>query len=136
MQLLMTVSGSFHARLLAARLGAEDVLVELRGLSDGPYPFQGPVDVLVESDRLELAREILLADAVEDAFSDGGAEGGVEDGPVGGREGGSTGIEPSGAPEETSQGAERRPRLGRLPAALALGVVLLLVVVVVVAAGR
>ncbi|HKH88939.1 MAG TPA: hypothetical protein VKA05_08945, partial [Acidimicrobiales bacterium] len=58
----------FHGRVLAARLDAEGVLVVLRGATDGPYPIQGTVDVLVPADQLKLAREILLADAVEDAF--------------------------------------------------------------------
>jgi len=65
---LTTVVGSFHGRLVAARLSAEGVSSELRGLSDGPYPFPGEVDVLVPVDQLELAREILLADAVDAAF--------------------------------------------------------------------
>lgn len=65
---LTTVLGSFHGRVLAARLGAEGVLVVLRGATDGPYPIQGTVDVLVPADQLKFAREILLADAVDDAF--------------------------------------------------------------------
>jgi hypothetical protein len=71
---LTTVLGSFHGRVLAARLGAEGVLVVLRGASDGPYPIQSTVDVLVPADQLKLAREILLADAVEDAFGGLGLE--------------------------------------------------------------
>ncbi len=68
MEHLTTVSGSFHGRVLAARLGTEGVLVELRGLFDGPYPLLAPIDVLVPTEQLDLAREILLADAVEDAM--------------------------------------------------------------------
>jgi hypothetical protein len=67
---LTTVVGSFHGRVLAARLGAEGVIVVLKGATDGPMPFQSNVDVLVPADQLALAREILLADAVDDAFSD------------------------------------------------------------------
>jgi hypothetical protein len=67
---LTTVAGSFHGRVLAARLGAEGVLVMLKGTTDGPYPLPSAVDVLVPSDQLKLAREILLADAVDDAFSE------------------------------------------------------------------
>jgi hypothetical protein len=65
---LTTVVGSFHGRVLAARLGAEGVLVVLKGTTDGPYPLPSAVDVLVPADQLQLAREILLADAVDDAF--------------------------------------------------------------------
>jgi hypothetical protein len=67
---LTTVVGSFHGRVLAARLGAEGVLVMLKGTTDGPYPLPSAVDVLVPADQLKLAREILLADAVDDAFGD------------------------------------------------------------------
>jgi hypothetical protein len=67
---LTTVVGSFHGRVLAARLGAEGVIVVLKGTTDGPYPIQSTVDVLVPADQLKLAREILLADAVDDAFGD------------------------------------------------------------------
>jgi hypothetical protein len=70
MRHLTTVQGSFHARVLAARLGAEGVLVELRGMCDGPYPIATLVDVLVDEGQLALGREILLADAV-DAAVDG-----------------------------------------------------------------
>jgi hypothetical protein len=64
---LTTVVGSFRGRVLAARLGAEGVLVVLKGASD-LYPIPSAVDVLVPADQLTLAREILLADAVDDAF--------------------------------------------------------------------
>lgn len=65
---LTTVVGSFHGRVLAARLGAEGVVVVLKGAADGPYPLQSAVDVLVPADQLSLAREILLGDAVDNAF--------------------------------------------------------------------
>ncbi len=109
MQHLTSVSGSFHGRVLAARLGAEGVLVELRGLSEGPYPLQGLVGVWVQADQLELAREILLADAVEEAFA--------------------TDAEP-----DDSLGAERTCLRG-LAAATVICVAILLVIVAVVAAG-
>ena len=69
MRYLTTVVGSFHGRVVAARLGAEGVLVQLRGVSDGPYPLQSAVEVYVTADQLDLAREILLADAVDEAFA-------------------------------------------------------------------
>ena len=66
------VSNTFHARVIAARLGSEGILTELRGAVDGPYPM-GEVQVLVGEDELADAQELLLADEVEDAF-DGGAD--------------------------------------------------------------
>jgi hypothetical protein len=65
---LLTVGTAFQARVLAARLGSEGIVTELRGAVDGPYPF-GDVGVLVEAGDLELARSLLLADEVESAFS-------------------------------------------------------------------
>ncbi len=47
----------FQARVLAARLGAEGILWQLRGESS-VYPF-AMVDVLVEVDEVERARELL-----------------------------------------------------------------------------
>jgi hypothetical protein len=67
---LITAAGSFHARVLAARLGADGILTELRGAVDGAYPVPGVVDVLVSEADLGIARELLLADQVEAAFLD------------------------------------------------------------------
>jgi hypothetical protein len=65
------VPSGFHARVLAARLGSEGVVTQLRGGGvDGPYPM-GAVEVLVEEPDLPLARELLLVDEVESAFEDG-----------------------------------------------------------------
>jgi hypothetical protein len=58
MRHLVTLGGGFEAKLLAARLGAEGVLCELRGSVDGPYPL-GPVHVYVEEAGLETARVVL-----------------------------------------------------------------------------
>ena len=66
---LVTVANTFQARVLAARLGSEGIVTELRGGVDGPYPF-GDVTVLVSTDGLDLARSLLLADEVEEAFVD------------------------------------------------------------------
>jgi hypothetical protein len=66
---LLTVTSAFHARVLAARLGSEGIVVSLRGAVDGPYPF-GDVLVFVDEDGVELARHLLLADEVEEAFAD------------------------------------------------------------------
>ena len=70
---LLTVSQAFHARVVAARLGSEGVVTELRGSLDGPYPV-GEVHVFVGEDDLDTAREILLADEVEDALGGGADE--------------------------------------------------------------
>src|SRR3954447_26615841 len=59
-----------EAQLLAEGLGSEGIVWELRGGSC-VYPV-GWVDVLVESDDLDIAREMLLADEVEAAFDEDG----------------------------------------------------------------
>ena len=66
---LFTVRNTFHARVVAARLGAEGILTELRGNVDGPYPM-GDVHIYVDTIDLPVAQELLLADEVEDALSD------------------------------------------------------------------
>lgn len=67
---LTTVAGAFHAHVLEARLNSEGIGVELRGLSEGPYPIQISVAVYVRDDELDLARSLLLADAVDAAFDE------------------------------------------------------------------
>jgi hypothetical protein len=67
---LTTVMGSFHGHVLAARLGSDGIPVELRGLSDGPYPLPSSVEVYVHEAQLELARALLLGDAVDAAFDE------------------------------------------------------------------
>lgn len=72
MKHLVTLRDGFEAKVLAARLGSEGVLVELRGSVDGPYPL-GLVYVYVEESGMETARTVLaLADepGVEDATHD------------------------------------------------------------------
>jgi hypothetical protein len=68
---LATVQSGFEAKVLAARLGAEGIVWELRGGVDGPYPM-GPVTVLVDEHDLDVARELLLVDEVESSFDDVG----------------------------------------------------------------
>jgi hypothetical protein len=58
------VRSAFEAKVLAARLGSEGILFELRGNVDGIYPV-GDVTVLVPEDEAEAALEVL-----------GGADGG------------------------------------------------------------
>ncbi len=67
---LVTVVGSFHAHVVAARLGSDGIPVELRGMSDGPYPLPSNVEVYVHENQLELARALLLGDAVDAAFDE------------------------------------------------------------------
>jgi hypothetical protein len=64
---LRTVRNVFHARVIAARLGAEGIVTQLRGSVDGPYPV-GDVSVWVAEDDAESASELLLADEVEASF--------------------------------------------------------------------
>ena len=66
---LATVGTSFHARVIAARLGSEGIVTDLRGNVDGLYPV-GDVHVYVDQEDLEEAREILLVDDVESAFDE------------------------------------------------------------------
>ena len=66
---LIRVPDAFHARVLVARLGSEGIVTQLRGGIDSPYPM-GDVEVLVDEQDLDLARELLLADEVEAAFDD------------------------------------------------------------------
>ena len=66
---LVTVNSTFHARVIAARVGAEGIFTELRGNLDGPYPM-GDVHVYVPEDDLPTASELLMADEVESAFDD------------------------------------------------------------------
>lgn len=67
---LLSVGSTFHARVVAARLGSDGILTELRGAVDGPYPGMGEVRLYVGEDDLPVARELLLADEVESAFED------------------------------------------------------------------
>lgn len=54
--------------------GAECIPAELKGMTSAMYLLLGPVDVLLRKEQLSLAREMLLADAV-DAVFDGLADG-------------------------------------------------------------
>ena len=64
---VLRAEGTFHARVVAARLGSEGIVTQFRGSVDGPYPM-GSVEVLVTEDDLDAARELLLADEVESSF--------------------------------------------------------------------
>ena len=60
---LLSVHDEFHARVIAARLGSDGILTELRPPLGGPYPLLGEVQVYVGEGDLLLARDLLLADA-------------------------------------------------------------------------
>jgi hypothetical protein len=66
---LTSVSGSFRARVLVARLVSEGIDAQPRGSLDSPYGFtvgdMARVDVYVPADQLEDARYVLLADEVD-----------------------------------------------------------------------
>jgi hypothetical protein len=49
----------FEAKVVTARLGADGILWELRGIVDSMYPLGG-IDVLVPLDELEAARNCLV----------------------------------------------------------------------------
>ena len=66
---LTTVSSSFHARVIAARLGSEGIVTDLRGNVDGLYPV-GDVHVYVDQADLAEAQEILMVDDIESAFDE------------------------------------------------------------------
>ena len=66
---LVSATNSFEARVIAARLGADGIVWELRHAVGGPFAV-GPVDVFVTADDYDIARQLLLADDVETAFMD------------------------------------------------------------------
>jgi hypothetical protein len=70
---LRTVPNAFHARVIAARLGADGIVTQLRGAVDGVYPI-GDVMVYVREDDFDDAQELLLADEVESVFESDEAE--------------------------------------------------------------
>ena len=55
---LLTTYDVFEAKLMAARLGSEGVLWELRGGVDNAYPL-GPVHVYVDEADLSVAHDVL-----------------------------------------------------------------------------
>ena len=69
---LVSVDTPFAAQVLVARLGSEGIVWELRGAT-GIYPV-GSSHVYVDEGDLELARQLLLSDAVEAVFDDEAGE--------------------------------------------------------------
>lgn len=71
LQHLTTVVGTVQGHLVVGRLRAEGIEAVMTGTGDGPYPFPADVEILVPEDQLELAKEVLLGNAVEAVFDDG-----------------------------------------------------------------
>ena len=65
---LTTATSTFHSRVIAARLGADGIVCDIRGAVEGPYPLPGTVDIYVSATDEPLARELLLGDQVDAAF--------------------------------------------------------------------
>jgi hypothetical protein len=61
---LTQVATPVQARILAARLGADGIPVQVGGGADGPYPV-GPVDLWVLASDVDEARSLLLIDEAE-----------------------------------------------------------------------
>ncbi len=59
---LMTADDAFAAKIVAAQLGGEGIVWQLKGGVDGPYPF-GPVHIYVPETEVEEARAVLAAAA-------------------------------------------------------------------------
>ena len=68
---LATVRSTFHARVIAARLGSEGIVTDLRGNVDGIYPV-GDVHVFVAEEDLPEAQELLFVDDIESSFDEDG----------------------------------------------------------------
>ncbi len=63
---LLSVHDEFHARVIAARLGSDGILTELRPPLGGPYPLKGEVRVYVGEGDFSLAQQLLLADQADE----------------------------------------------------------------------
>jgi len=61
---LMVVTSAFQARVVAARLGADGIPVQLTGSVDGPYPMGTTTLWVLAADEVE-ARSLLLIDEAE-----------------------------------------------------------------------
>ena len=81
---LLSTRDSFEAKLIAARLGSDGVLCQLRGGVDGMYPV-GVVHVYVEEDAVELARALVAEEAAEAGGFEADADGEGDDAGADGR---------------------------------------------------
>jgi hypothetical protein len=70
---LTSISGSFSAHLMAARLRSEGIDVRLQGALDSPYGLtmgdMARVDLFVPEDQLDDARLVMLAAEVDAAMA-------------------------------------------------------------------
>ena len=64
---LTSATGSFHARVIVARLAAEGIPAVIGGGS-WPFPTPGDVKILVRESDLAEASELLLFDRVDAVF--------------------------------------------------------------------
>jgi hypothetical protein len=72
MALLVTTNDAFEAQLLAARLGSDGLLTELRGAVGGPYPGVGAVYLYVREADLVLAQALVESTpSAADEYDDG-----------------------------------------------------------------
>jgi hypothetical protein len=71
MVLLTSATGSFHARVIVARLQAEGIRAEIRGAGSWPWPTPGDVKIYVGDEDFEVASEVLLFDRVDAVFQPG-----------------------------------------------------------------
>ncbi|MGQ0744317.1 MAG: hypothetical protein ACT4OS_08305 [Acidimicrobiales bacterium] len=149
---LATVGSVFHARVIAARLGADGITTQLRGATEGPYPM-GQVDVLVDESDVAEASQLLLIDDLESTFDHDGGGGSVaadaeadlnangrvfdpdDDQFPSGRRAGSRAVsmsETASVPNSRATGHDRSRRLGKTVGRIAalLGILILLAAVV------
>jgi len=71
---LASTRSPFEAQVLAARLGADGIVWQLRGGSaDSMYPV-GAIDILVAEEDLDRARELLSADETYDVGDSVGSD--------------------------------------------------------------
>jgi uncharacterized iron-regulated membrane protein len=70
---LLTVHSGFHARIVAARLGADGIPVQLTGAADGPYPV-GATTLWVLAGDLDEAQDLLLLDEAEWVLAEAGID--------------------------------------------------------------
>ena len=78
---MATASGTFHAHVIKARLGAAGILSETMGANEGPYPFAACVEIYVPEDEAEAAAAILQADADAEWDAQAGADADTSSGP-------------------------------------------------------
>ena len=69
---LMTAANAMEARIIAAHLGSEGIVWELRGSVDGPFAI-GPIEVFVDADGFESAKEMLWLGDETSFLADGRA---------------------------------------------------------------